>query len=79
MVGVGVVTVCDTHRHCNLICDSGGGSAGLSSDAHYVSVQTAPGMWACCQPPHASGFLCCQQEEEDHLQSDAGNDVHNIL
>ena len=33
----------DTHWHCNLICDSGGGSAGLSSDAHYVSVQTAPG------------------------------------
>ena len=45
MVGVGVVTVlsniykCDTHWHC----DSGGGSAGLSSDAHYVSVQTDSG------------------------------------
>ena len=44
--------------------DSGRGNADLSSDAHDVSVQTAPGtvwvQWACCQPPPGCGLLCSE-------------------
>ena len=44
--------------------DPSGGNADLSSHAHYVSVQTAPGavwlQWACCQPPSGCGLLLSQ-------------------
>ena len=44
--------------------DPSGRNAYLSSDAHYVSVQTAPWtvwvQWACCQPPPGCGLLLSQ-------------------
>ena len=78
---------CDTHWHYNLICDSGGGSAGLSSDAHYVSVKTAPGtvyigtvdMLSTSLVPQAS-FVVARKKGTTFKQHcsvcEAGNDVH---
>ena len=61
--------------------DPSGGNADLSSDAHHVSLQTAPGavwvQWACCQPPSGCGLLCSESappslSTERHRRQEGG-------